>query len=135
MTKKKLEESEKINKELNDKIDKLIIEKKYLEKQLKDSITYILENIKERDKENYTSKYIHNISNIQDEKNEKENLKNYKFFKNFFIIMMVLFLLCIFICLFYLCYIDNYKNLSDEKRDNLIKSRESFTKLSTEDNN
>ena len=133
--KKKLEESEKINKELNDKIDKLIIEKKYLEKQLKDSITYILENIKERDKENYTSKYIHNISNIQDEKNEKENLKNYKFFKNFFIIMMVLFLLCIFICLFYLCYIDNYKNLSDEKRDNLIKSRESFTKLSTEDNN
>ena len=132
--KKKLEESEKINKELNDKIDKLIIEKKYLEKQLKDSITYILENIKERDKENYTSKYIHNISNIQDEKNEKENLKNYKFFKNFFIIMMVLFLLSIFICLFYLCYIDNYKNLSDEKRDNLIKSRESFTKLSTEDN-
>ena len=133
--KKKLKESEKINKELNDKIDKLIIEKKYLEKQLKDSITYILENIKERDKENYTSKYIHNISNIQDEKNEKENLKNYKFFKNFFIIMMVLFLLSIFICLFYLCYIDNYKKFSDEKRDNLIKSRESFTKLSTEDNN
>ncbi len=132
--KNQLEKSEKINKELNDKIDKLIIEKKYLEKQLKDSITYILENIKERDKENYTSKYIHNISNIQDEKNEKENLKNYKFFKNFFIIMMVLFLLSIFICLFYLCYIDNYKNLSDEKRDNLIKSRESFTKLSTEDN-
>ena len=137
--KKKLEEAEKNKKELNNKINEIIKSKDQLEKSLKEEINYILKNIHEISNNtlNYSKDY--NLTMNNQEINHEELFKFYNFFKSLFKIIIVIILLSICILFFYYYSKSKYKNNeplienNQIQMANLLKTDESFSKLSTEE--
>ena len=153
--KKNFEEIEKKNKELNDKIEEITKSKEKLEKNLKDEIKYLLDNIESIKKmnPNNTLNIINNNTkdnnDNKDNKDDKDNkninqensLKKYTFIENFFKIILFLLLFILFISFF--CYLFKFKynqisNDFNERNEiplnNIINNNnETFTKLSTKE--
>ena len=131
---------EKYNKELNKKINEIIVEKNNIEEYLRNEIKFIFENIK--DIESKTFKYNFSSTNDINDTNElsqKEELEGYAFLQNFLKII-TLFLFVIFLsCFFYLCYfINNKKYMKDthtkiNKPNSINNYNEDFSQLSSEE--
>ena len=131
---------EKYNKELNKKINEIIVEKNNVEEYLRNEIKFIFENIK--DIESKTFKYNFsstNDINDTDELSQKDELEGYAFLQNFLKII-TLFLFVIFLsCFFYLCYfINNKKYMKDthtkiNKPNSINNYNEDFSQLSSEE--
>ena len=141
--KNKLEEVEKSNKELYKRIDEINKSKEQIEKELKEEIALLLKNIPSNIINSNTSSLINETyENIKkNEQKKEEMLNNYDFFKTFFQIIIVLLLFIGFISFFCYSYNSKYKQMHEDTFDNnnrlqmanLIKSDNSFTKLSTEE--
>ena len=131
---------EKYNKELNKKINEIIVEKNNIEEYLRNEIKFIFDNIK--DIESKTFKYNFsstNSPNVTNEISQKDELEGYAFFQNFLKII-TLFLFVIFLsCFFYLCYfINNKKYMKDthtkiNKPNSINNYNEDFSQLSSEE--
>jgi preprotein translocase subunit SecG len=131
---------EKYNKELNKKINTIIVDKNKVEEYLRNEIKFIFDNIK--DIEFKTFKYNFSSTNstsVTNEISQKNELGGYVFLKNFLKII-TLFLFVIFLsCFFYLYYfIKNKKYVKDThtkiNRPNSINNYiEDFSQLSSEE--
>ena len=113
-------------------------EKQNLEIQLKKEINYILNNIKDIDVNNYTYKYVNNIT--YSEIDLKKSIDNYNFYTKLIKIIIVILIisLCTFmVCVRYACKDETISEESDKKEiqmTNLVSDEQSFSKLSTDEN-
>jgi len=141
--KQEIYDIKKYNKELNEKINTIIVEKNKVEEYLRNEIKFIFDNIK--DIESKTFKYNFNYTNSTNDtnkissRNQKDELEGYVFFQNFLKII-ILFLFVIFLsCFFYLCYFVKNKDYVKNTHTKIINpnfinnNNEKFSKLSSEE--
>ena len=150
--KMKLEEVEKKGKELNKKIEEVNKSKEQIEKKLKEEIAYLLENIHSNylnsntsntsNTSNNASILNETLENIRINQRKKEDImEEYNLLKIIFQIMVGILLFIAFTTIFCLCYNSKYKEMKGNEFDNnkelqmanLVKTDNTFTKLSTEE--
>ena len=138
--KKDIYNIEKYNKELNKKIEKIIVEKYNVEEYLSNEIKFIFDNIKDIESKEF--KYNISSTNSTNDNNEisqKDKLEGFIFLQNLLKII-ILFLFVIFLsCFFYLCYFINNKEYPKNTHTKIIKpnsindNNEDFSQLSSEE--
>ena len=131
---------EKYNKELNKKINEIVVEKNKAEEYLRNEINLIFENIKDIEDKTFNYNFtITNATNITNEINKEDELKGYVFFQNFLKIIIFFLFLIFLSCFFYLYYFINNKNKVNDTHNKIIKPNsinnynEDFSQLSSEE--
>ena len=131
---------EKYNKELNKKINEIVVEKNKAEEYLRNEINLIFENIKDIEDKTFNYNFtITNATNINNEINKEDELKGYVFFQNFLKIIIFFLFLIFLSCFFYLYYFINNKNKVNDTHNKIIKPNsinnynEDFSQLSSEE--